>query len=99
MTTATAELVGSWRRLGAPPCAAQYPALLHLEADGRYRGSTDPPGGFARWDVGTWELVEQGRVAISTANDAVIRYDYALDGDALVFTDPEHCRFGYRREG
>ena len=70
------QLVGEWRKVAAAPCAALYPASLRLESNGLYRGFTDPPGGFATWDVGTWQPQGADHVAISTANDAVIPYAY-----------------------
>jgi hypothetical protein len=38
-----------------------------------------------------------GRLALSTANDAVVTYDYAVDSDMFEVTDPAGCKFDYRR--
>lgn len=89
-------LVGSWRRAERTTCAATYPALLELRRDGQYRGTTDPPGEFATWDVGTWEL-DGDTLAMSTANDAIVRYRFTLTADVLRFTDPAGCTFAFRR--
>jgi hypothetical protein len=93
------KLLGSWTKTDRPPCAAQYPAELTFQANGLYRGSPEPPAQFTLWDVGTWKLTAPGRLAISTANDAVVPYDVTMSGDTLVFSDAEGCRFAYRRAG
>jgi hypothetical protein len=97
MMIETARLVGTWLKAESPPCAALYPALLKLESNGLYRGFTDPPGQFATWDVGTWMAHDHGQIAISTANDAVVTYTFALFAESLTFTDPVGCRFTYHR--
>jgi hypothetical protein len=95
--TEAEEVVGNWERTEAPPCAAQYPSVLTFQPGGLYRGTPAPPGQFAIWDVGTWKLTPDGAIAISTANDAVIAYRFALSGDELRFEDQAGCRFAYRR--
>lgn len=91
------KLVGAWRKTSHESCAAGYAASLRFEANGLYFGESEPPGAFTWWDNGTWRLVAPGTLALSTANDAVVRYAYALAGDALTFTDPSGCRFSYSR--
>lgn len=93
------ELVGTWERVEAPACAARYPLHLRLEGNGLYRGRPAPPAQAAWWDLGLWRVTGPGRVAISTANDAVLTYAYSLKGDRLTFTDSEGCRFSYHRTG
>ena len=39
-----------------------------------------------------------GVLALSTANDAVIRYRYSLSGDRLQFEAPDGCTIAYARE-
>jgi len=90
------RLVGSWQKVEDPPCAAQYPAELRFEANGLYFGTTEPPGEFTWWDGGTWRVTAPGRLSLSTANDAVVAYAYALEGELLTITDPDGCRLGYR---
>jgi hypothetical protein len=97
MPSDLAGLAGEWTKLEAPPCAALYPASLRFEPNGLYRGASDPPGAFTVWDVGTWRPEGSGRLALSTANDAVIAYAAALSGDVLTITAPDGCRFSYRR--
>lgn len=92
------RLTGSWRKTNSPDCARLYPMVLQFQANGHYRGFSEPRGEFTVWDVGTWQVSDDDHVAISTANDAVIRYAFALVEGALTFTDRENCRFSYRRE-
>jgi hypothetical protein len=93
------RFVGTWRKAENPDCAALYPAVLQLEANGLYRGHAEPPAQFTTWDVGTWRATDADHLAISTANDAVVNYGFQLAGNTLSFTDPGGCRFSYRREG
>ena len=93
------RMIGSWRKVGSPACAASYPAVVNFEGNGLYRGEPEPPAQFTTWDVGTWRMEEAGRVSISTANDAVVEYSLDASADELSFTDPDGCRFTYRRSG
>ena len=97
MSNIDSKLVGEWRKTGREACAERYAANLRFDANGLYFGEAERPGEFTLWDNGTWRLVEQGTLAMSTANDAVVRYGYALVGDSLIFTDPTGCRFSYAR--
>ena len=99
MATEASALVGSWRKADGPACAGRYPMRLQFAANGLYRGEPEPPAQFTMWDVGTWRINAPGKVSISTANDAIIEYAFDGSGDVLRFTDPDGCRFGYRREG
>lgn len=91
-------LVGAWRKVGSEACALGYAALLRVDANGLYFGESGQPGQFTWWDGGTWEVRAPGKLALAIANDAVVTYDYALDGDLLTITDAQGCRFRYRRE-
>jgi len=99
MSVEARQLVGTWRKAENPPCAALYPAVIRFESNGLYRGWSDPPDGFVTWDVGTWQLGGHDQLSVSTANDAVITYACMLAGDMLTFTDPQGCRFSFRRSG
>jgi hypothetical protein len=96
MSTDLSGLSGAWTRLEGAPCGAPYPASLRFEANGLYYGEADHPGAFTIWDVGTWRLEGPGRLALSTANDAVISYDAKLSGDVLTITAPDGCELRYR---
>jgi YD repeat-containing protein len=91
------RLIGSWHKAGDVACAAGYAAHLRIEAGGLYFGSTEPPGEFTWWDGGTWRVIAQGQLALSTANDAVVLYTYTLQDDTLTIVDAAGCRFSYRR--
>ena len=97
MADRDARLVGAWQKTGGGDCAAGYAAHLRFEPNGLYFGHTDPPGGFTWWDGGSWQVAAPGRLALSIANDAVVTYGYAVDGDALSITDASGCSFSYRR--
>jgi hypothetical protein len=99
MADRDARLVGAWQKTSGGACAAGYAAHLRFQPNGLYFGNTDPPGAFTWWDGGTWQVPEPGRLALSTANDAVVTYRYVLDGDTLSVTDPSDCQFSYRRSG
>ncbi|MBV9931981.1 MAG: hypothetical protein JO013_13700 [Alphaproteobacteria bacterium] len=91
------ELVGTWEKRAGPACAARYPRTLSLLPGGHYRGQADAPGEYTHWDVGTWRVVGPGELAVSTANDAVRRYGFRLDGDRLLVRDEQGCEFAYDR--
>jgi hypothetical protein len=93
------RLVGSWRRTGGAPCAADHAAHLRFEVNGLYFGTTEPPGGFTWWDGGSWRVSAPGRLELSTANDAVVTCTYSVDGATLSITDPAGCQVVYRRDG
>lgn len=88
---------GMWTKVSRSACADQYPARLELRNDGIYTGTGERPGAFTQWDAGTYRVSGPGRVEISVANDALITYSFAIDGDTLRFTDPDGCEFVYRR--
>jgi hypothetical protein len=90
-------LIGLWRKVGNPPCAAGYAAELRIEPNGLYFGATDPPGAFTWWDSGTWRVKTPGQLALSTANDAVVVYAYSLRGQTLTITDTLGCCISYQR--
>ena len=97
MANRDAKLVGEWHKNHGGDCAAGYAAHIRFEPNGLYFGTTEPPGAFTWWDGGTWQVPAPGRLALSTANDAVVTYVYAVDGDTLAVTDPAGCKFSYRR--
>ena len=97
MPTDKQALVGTWDKVTSSSCSGIYPDRLVFQGDGRYRGQKQAAGTFAIWDVGTFDVVSDAQVKISTANDAVRVYSFALAGDLLTFVDPEQCEFRYRR--
>jgi hypothetical protein len=91
-------LAGTWLKESTDPCSSSYPDELELHAGGRVIGRMRP-GAFEhpRWDVGTFEVLDDQRVAISEFDDAVVRYAFTLDGDRLTLTNASGCTFTYRR--
>jgi hypothetical protein len=89
------SIEGRWRKATATPCSARYPEELEFDGRGIYTGRGN--GDFVVWDAGGWEMLDDGRVRISTANDAEVPYRFTLVGDRLTFHDPEGCEFAYRR--
>jgi hypothetical protein len=95
---AIGALLGTWEKAGGAPCSARYPDELELHPDGRYLGRMrEGAAEHPIWDVGSYELVGEGRIAVSTSYDARPTYDYSLANDVLTFIDDEGCRFEYRR--
>jgi hypothetical protein len=93
------SLVGKWKKLEGPACAASYPPMLQIEASGLYSGRNPGTHNFMLWDDGTVRLHEPDKLAVSTANDAILIYDFAIDGDVVTFTSADGCVFRYRRMG
>jgi hypothetical protein len=97
MAIGDAGLVGVWQMARKDDCAVHHAARLRIEPNGLYFGEAEPPGAFTWWDGGTWRVPSPGHLALSIANDAVVDYGYALDGDNLVITDASGCNVVYRR--
>ena len=91
------DLVGIWEKITSSPCSRAYPRRLEFRENKLYFGHVDTPGAFAMWDAGTFELVDDRQMRLSTANDAVVGYRFSLSSDVLTFVDPQNCEFKYRR--
>jgi len=92
------ELVGTWTKVGGDPGSSGYPDELELLPGGRYVGRMRPGAReHPRWDVGTYRRLEDGRLGITMANDAVGRYRFALDDDRLSLIDDAGSTVAYRR--
>ncbi len=92
-----ALLHGLWQRVTDSPCSAGYPTTLRLKPTGLYHAQGGALGPIPGWDIGTFEVVGEHSIRISTANDARIVYQFALTDDTLEFVDPQGCRFAYTR--
>jgi hypothetical protein len=91
-------LVGEWSKEGRDPCSSSYPDELELRAGGAYTGTMRPGAReHPRWDVGTYERIDDATLAISTFTDAVVRYPFKLEGERLTLTDEAGCTIEYRR--
>jgi hypothetical protein len=90
------SLVGSWEKLSRTDSAREYPAELVVLEGGTYRGK-QPPGAFALWDVGTFEVAPDDKVRISTANDEVVAYSATLESERFTLVAPDGTEIVYRR--
>jgi hypothetical protein len=97
MLKQTPQLSGNWEKIAGSQCSQIYPDRIEFQERGLYFGHKDPPGTFTWWDVGTYEIVSPTQVKISTANDAIITYDFSIVDDVLTFVDPDKCEFKYRK--
>jgi hypothetical protein len=93
------QIVGNWDKVGRTACDEMYPDSIRFQDNGLYFGLKDPPGTFTQWDVGTYEITGSERINISTANDAIVTYSFAISDDILTFVDHYDCQFRYRRAG
>lgn len=91
------KLQGTWLRGTTSPGNDDYPDHIEFKENGLYFGKKKEPNTFTWWDVGTYEVVSDNVVKISTANDAMITYQFTISGDTLRFVEPqgrtlEYCR-------
>lgn len=97
MATQTPQLVGNWEKITRSTCSQVYPDTVQFQENGLYFGQKDPPGTFTQWDVGTFEVVDPKQIRISTANDAIVTYEFSLLNDVLTFIDPDGCEYNYHK--
>ena len=94
--TDTPRLIGTWKRTGTAACAEKYPATLTF-AEGTYRGTRGPGQGMIWWDAGSYHFDGPHTLALTTATDALVRYEIRVEAAAFEVVDPEGCRFRYER--
>ena len=92
----TPALTGTWHKVGTTPCAEKYPAVITFTG-GTYRGARGSEQGMVWWDAGIHRLEGPRKLVLSTATDELVAYDIDVRGDEFTITDPEGCRFAYRR--
>ena len=97
MSEAHSQIVGEWEKISRTACGEIYPDSIRFQENKLYFGRKDPPGTFTQWDVGTYEVVGPEQINISTANDAIVTYGFAISNDVLTFVDPAGCQFRYCR--
>jgi hypothetical protein len=91
------DVVGTWTKATAAPCADKYPASL-VFSTGTYRGARGPGQGMVSWDAGIYRLEGAGTIVVGTATDELVTYRIALHADQFVITDAEGCQVTYRRD-
>lgn len=92
-----AKFIGIWEKITDLPCSKVYPTLIEFSENGLYSGTGAQPGRSPGWDIGTWEIVSQTQVNISTVHDAIIAYKFTISNDILTFVDPDGCEFKYQK--
>lgn len=91
-------LAGKWQKLTTEQCSQTYPDDLEFFERGIYTGTQrNPRADFTWWDAGSYEVITDRQVKLSTANDAVKTYQFSITEDVLTFVDQEGCTFQYRR--
>lgn len=96
MTDRTA-FVGHWERITHTACSQAYPMQLEFRANGLYLGTGAQLSVGPGWDRGTYEIVNPTQVRISTANDAILTYQFSMADNTLTFVAPDGCDFQYRK--
>ncbi|HEY5870091.1 MAG TPA: hypothetical protein VI542_31745 [Candidatus Tectomicrobia bacterium] len=91
------QLVGHWEKITHSACSDVYPDRMQFQEGELYSGQKDHPGTFTQWDVGTYEIAGPMHIKISTANDAIITYEFSVSDGVVTFIDPDGCEFKYRR--
>lgn len=89
-------IIGHWQKTTQSPCSAVYPDHLEFRAGKLYFGHSNTRGAFMQWDAGSYDIIDAAHIAISTANDAIINYQFTIDGPILNFIDPSGCKFSYQ---
>ena len=90
-------LVGVWKKIGTPTCAEKYPETITFST-GTYRGARGSGQGMIWWDAGTYRIEGSNTLVVGTATDELVRYEIELQGERLDVSDPDGCRFAYRRQ-
>ena len=66
--------------------------------NGIYAGrSLDPAIVSPYWDAGSYQVLGEDQVRISTFNDEEVKYKFSASADTLIFIDSNECEFRYRR--
>ncbi len=87
--------LGKWAKITTSDCAKNYPQQIDFNEKGLFNAQKSNDI-YTLWDVGTYEM-GQDTVKISTANDAIIAYNYKMVGDMLTFLDANGCEFIYKK--
>jgi hypothetical protein len=92
------KLVGKWEKITFTKCSEIYPDKLEFMTNGIYAGSSSDVALVSPyWDAGSYQLLSEDQVRISTFNDEEVKYYFTTSADTLIFTDGNECEFKYRR--
>ena len=97
MPSKNQQFQGTWIKTSVSPGNDIYPDRIVFKKNGLYFGNKERPDTFTCWDVGTYEVVSENQVRLSTATDALITYQFTMSGDNLRFVDPQGRELDYRR--
>lgn len=92
-----ADVIGNWQKVTQSTCSSSYPDHLEFQASGLYFTQKASSSIYTRWDTGSYEIVNPQHIKISTANDAVISYQFSIAENVITFVDPQGCEFQYRK--
>src|SRR5438067_12117109 len=89
-------LVGTWPETTVSTCAEKYRAVITFST-GTYRGARGAGQGMIWWDAGIYRLEGRNALLLSVATDELVTYQIDFADDRIEVTDPDGCRFAYRR--
>jgi hypothetical protein len=95
-------ILGNWLKIHQTECSWRYPARLEFRENGVYLvhlEEDDTAKEHPIWDGGEYEIISEGKIKISTANDAKLIYNFSVTesegGRILIFLDSQGCKFQY----
>ena len=91
------KIEGKWKKVSAEQCAEQYPDEIEFYDRPRFLAKKGPNQRFIWWDAGSYEIVGDKEVKLSTATDEIVAYECDFEDDLLTFVDKAGCKFAYRR--
>ena len=92
------EIIGKWTKISNLECSRMYPDELEFNEKGIYRGFKGlDKNKFILWDVGSYEILSDYQIKISTANDELIVYTFSIKDNILNFLDNNNCQFKYQK--
>ncbi|HSF49986.1 MAG TPA: hypothetical protein VLA74_04420 [Nitrososphaeraceae archaeon] len=92
-------IIGKWTKITNSECSNLYPDNLEFKERGIYRGFKGlDKKEFTIWDAGSYEIIDNNQMKISTANDAEILYNFSIHDNTLEFLDENRCKFRYQKE-
>ena len=94
----TNNLLGFWQKISNDDCGKAYPGILEFKEKGLYFAHKSENDTYTIWDVGTYSLDGDTKIKLSTANDAVISYNYAVLGDKITFEVSDSCTVTYQKQ-
>jgi len=91
------KIAGTWKKVTTESCAENYPDEIEFQERPRYLARKGPSQRFIWWDAGSYEIVGDNQVKMSTASDELVTYEARLEENVLTFTDQRDCAFSYQR--